>query len=151
MQLNSILTSARTLCRASATSKKRALENLAQFISEDLKTVSADDLFGSLLARERLGSTGLGDGIAIPHCRVKAVDRPLGALVSLDQPIDFESIDDSPVDLIFVLVVPEEATDEHLNILAGLAERFSDPEFCRALRAATTDRELYDAAMRYDG
>lgn len=126
------------------------LENLAQFISEDLDELDADELFGALLARERLGSTGLGDGIAIPHCRFPTVDRALGALVTLEQPVDYEAIDDQPVDLLFVLVVPEEATQEHLNILAALAERFSNPDFCRALRRARSNDELYQLAISAD-
>lgn len=148
MQLESILSPSRTLCRVAATSKKRALENLAQFISEDLDELAADELFAALLARERLGSTGLGDGIAIPHCRLRGVDRAVGTLVTLEQPIDFEAIDDKPVDLLFVLVVPDEATQEHLNILAGLAERLSDADYCQGLRAARSNEELYQRAVR---
>lgn len=147
MQLESILTPARTLCGAPGTSKKRVLENLAQFIAENLPDTEADDLFASLLARERLGSTGLGEGIAIPHCRLKSVNTAIGCLVTLEQPIEFESVDDKPVDVLFVLLVPEAATQEHLNVLAALAERFSNPVYCQALRSARSDEELYRVAI----
>ncbi|MDX9875573.1 MAG: PTS IIA-like nitrogen regulatory protein PtsN [Spongiibacteraceae bacterium] len=147
MQLESILTPARTLCDAPGTSKKRVLENLAQFLAEDLPDTDAADLFARLLARERLGSTGLGGGIALPHCRLKSVERAIGCLVTLAQPIEFEAVDDNPVDVLFVLLVPEAATQEHLNVLAALAERFSDPAYTESLRAASTSEELYEAAI----
>lgn len=149
MRLDTILTPARTLCRTTASSKKRALENIAQFICQQLPGFDANTLFGNLVARERLGSTGLGQGIAIPHCRLKDLDRVVGSLITLEQPIDFESIDDKPVDILFVLIVPDQATQEHLNTLAALAELFNQSEFCERLRAATSAEQLYDAAVSY--
>lgn len=149
LQLATILTPARCLCRAPGTSKKRVLENISQFIGEQVEQLDADELFANLLARERLGSTGLGGGIAIPHCRLKQLDRVIGALITLEQPIDFEAIDDKPVDLLFTLVVPEQATQEHLNTLAALAELFSQPGFCQRLREAETAAALYAAAVEY--
>ncbi len=149
MQLDAILTPARTLCRISASSKKRVLETAAQLICQDLPGFDANMLFGNLVARERLGSTGLGQGIAIPHCRLKDLDRVVGSLITLEQPIDFESIDDRPVDILFVLIVPDEATQEHLNTLAALAELFNQSEFCVQLRAARDAGQLYDAALSF--
>jgi PTS system nitrogen regulatory IIA component len=149
MRLDTILTPARTLCRAPASSKKRVLENIAQFICQDLTGFDPNVLFANLVARERLGSTGLGQGIAIPHCRLKDLDRVVGSLITLEQPIDFEAIDDKPVDILFVLIVPEQATQEHLNTLAALAELFNQNEFCERLRAAESAAALYDAAVTY--
>lgn len=149
MQLTTILTPERCLCRAPGTSKKRVLETISQFIGKQVDQLDADELFGNLLARERLGSTGLGGGIAIPHCRLKQLDRVIGALITLEQSIDFEAVDDKPVDLLFTLVVPEQATQEHLNTLAALAELFSQPAFCERLRAADTPAALYAAAVEY--
>jgi len=149
MRLDTILTPARTLCRTSGSSKKRVLENIAQFICQDLPGFDANTLFGNLVARERLGSTGLGQGIAIPHCRLKDLDHVIGSLITLEQPIDFESIDDKPVDLLFVLIVPDQATQEHLNTLAALAELFNQNEFCERLRSARSNEQLYDAAVTY--
>jgi PTS system nitrogen regulatory IIA component len=150
MRLDTILSPARTLCRAAASSKKRVLENISQFICEELPGFDANALFGNLVARERLGSTGLGNGIAIPHCRLKDLDRVIGSLVTLEQPIEFESIDDRPVDILFVLIVPEQATQEHLNTLAALAELFSQEAFCQRLRDATSSEELYRAAVSFN-
>ena len=104
-------------------------------------------ILDAFMARERLGSTGLGQGIAIPHCRLDTVSRCTGALLTLANPINFDAPDRQPVDLLFVLVVPSEATDEHLKILAELAQRFSDANYCQRLRAASTDAELYQAAL----
>ena len=145
--IEQILTPERTLCGAPASSKKRVLENIAQFICEDVTSLDPDDLFSNLIARERLGSTGLGQGIALPHSRMRNCSGVIGSLVTLQQPIDFESVDDQPVDILFVLIVPEEAHQDHLNTLAVLAERFSHSEYCRALRAARDSRALYDAAI----
>lgn len=150
MQLDTILSPARTLCRAAASSKKRVLENIAQLIGEELPGFDASALFANLVARERLGSTGLGSGIAIPHCRLKDLDRVVGSLVTLAQPIEFESPDDRPVDILFALIVPEQATQEHLNTLAALAELFSQEAFCRRLRDATDSEQLYRAAVSFD-
>ncbi len=147
MQLESILTPQRTLRGAPASSKKRVLENVSRFICEDITSLDPDELFSNLVARERLGSTGLGQGIALPHCRLKNCSGIVGSLITLQQPIDFEAIDDEPVDILFVLIVPEEATQDHLNTLAALAERFSDSRYVARLRAAGSDRDLYEYAI----
>lgn len=144
--LVNILTPGRSLCRAPGGSKKRLFETLARIISEDQPSLTSDEIFTQLIAREKLGSTGLGQGIAIPHCRVGPCSQPLGALVSLAQPIDFDAPDDQPVDLLFALLVPGEAHQQHLDILANVAGLFSQEEFCRRLRAATDDQALYDIA-----
>ncbi|HUH36861.1 MAG TPA: PTS IIA-like nitrogen regulatory protein PtsN [Spongiibacteraceae bacterium] len=149
MLLSTILSPERTLCGALASSKKRVLENAASFIAESLPGVKSDELFANLVNRERLGSTGLGEGIAIPHCRLKSIQQVVGSLITLAEPIDFEAIDDRPVDILFVLVVPEDATDEHLKTLAGLAELFSQPAFVDQLRQATDSDALYRAAVSY--
>jgi PTS system nitrogen regulatory IIA component len=146
MQINTILTPGRTLCHAPGASKKRVIENIAHFISEDIPQLDADELFDQMVARERLGSTGLGNGIAIPHCRIKNCSAITGCLVTLEEAIDFDSIDGQPVDIVFALLVPEEAHDEHLQALAKLAEHFNQPDFCQALRAANDNGALFNAA-----
>ncbi len=148
MQLESLLTPARTQCGAPGSSKKRVLENIAHFISQDIPNLNVDDLFNSLIARERLGSTGLGNGIAIPHCRIAHCSTTVVALFSLKEAIDFDAVDGEPVDLLFVLLVPEEAHDEHLTVLAELARRFNDPSYCQQLRQATDSQSLFDAACK---
>ncbi|MFA7553764.1 MAG: PTS IIA-like nitrogen regulatory protein PtsN [Spongiibacteraceae bacterium] len=147
MKLTSILSPGRTLCDAPGSSKKRTLETIAQFICQDIPDLNPNELFDSFIARERLGSTGLGDGIAIPHCRIKNCEEVIGSLIKLEQAIDFDAADGKPVDLLFVLIVPEEATDEHLQVLAMLAKSFSDPEYCQRLRKAKDNEELYYQAI----
>lgn len=147
MQLDTILSPGRTLCGAPGISKKRTLENIAHFICEDIPTLDANDLFDNLVARERLGSTGLGQGIAIPHSRMKSCNKIIGSLIKLQRPVDFDAIDSEPVDLLFVLLVPEQATDEHLKVLSELAQRFSNAEFCNNLRQAENNEALFSAAM----
>jgi nitrogen PTS system EIIA component len=149
IKLQTILTPARTLCQAAAASKQQALESAAQFIGENLPALDGAVLFNNLLARERLGSTGLGNGIAIPHCRLAHLDAVIGALITLRQPIDFSAVDDKPVDILFVLLAPERATQEHLNALAALAELFSDDAFCHQLRTAQTAEQLYRTAVEF--
>ena len=148
MLIETILSPGRTLCGVPGSSKKRVLENIAGCISEDINTIDADQLFNSLLAREKLGSTGLGNGIAIPHCRMKDCTKIIGGLVKLQEPIDFDAIDGEPVDLIFVLLVPEEAHDEHLQVLASIVQMFSDKDFCQQLRDAEDNNTLYQLAIR---
>lgn len=118
-------------------SKKRLLETLARLLATDHPHLEPDLVFERLLERERLGSTGLGHGIALPHARVKEVPRSLGAFVSLAHGVDYDAADGEPVDLAFALLVPETATEEHLQLLAELAGRFNDPEVRRRLRQAT--------------
>lgn len=147
MQLQTILAPRRTLCGVQGSSKKRILDILARQIAQDIPTLNADDLFRSLVARERLGSTGLGHGIAIPHCRIENCTGTVGALIKLSEPIDFDAIDGEPVDIIFALLVPEEACDDHLQTLATLAGMFSDASFRNQLRQAQTDEDLYKLAI----
>ena len=109
---------------------------------------TADDIFERLLNRERLGSTGIGEGIAIPHCRLPACDKAFGVLLRLEQAIDYDAIDRQPVDLVFALLVPEEATDEHLQVLSMLARNFSEAEFRQALRNAPDSKQLYQRALK---
>jgi len=110
-------------------SKKRVFEQ-AGLLFENNHQIARIQVFDSLFAREKLGSTGLGQGIAIPHGRIKGLKEAVGALVRLKQPIAFDAPDGQPVNLVFVLLVPEKATDLHLQILSELAQMFSD----RALR-----------------
>lgn len=144
MQLSSILTPERTLFGAPGSSKKRVLENVASFICEDIPTLDPLKLFEKLIEREKLGSTGLGKGIAIPHCRINNCTSVIGTLITLDNPVDFYAIDGQKVDLLFVLLVPEEAHEEHLKALAKLAELFSQQQFCDQLRSSKNSEALYN-------
>ncbi|MCZ6831467.1 MAG: PTS IIA-like nitrogen regulatory protein PtsN [Gammaproteobacteria bacterium] len=149
LDLKTVLTPERTLCRALGASKKRLFESAANLISENHSELTASDVFGSLLAREKLGSTALGDGIAIPHCRISQCIAAVGTLITLEEPIDFDAPDSKPVDILFVLLVPEEAQQEHLTILGGLAELLSNKEFCQGLRDASDSQELHRFAVEF--
>lgn len=147
MDIQSIISPSRTLCGIEGVSKKRALEILATTIAEDVPAIDADDLFRRLIARERLGSTGIGHGIAIPHCRVSNCDGTLGALITLKEPIEFDAIDSEPVDVLFAMLVPEHAQDDHLQTLASLASMLNDANYRDSLRQAQSDRDLYQVAV----
>jgi PTS system nitrogen regulatory IIA component len=124
-------------------SKKRALEELSKLIAEDQPQLNATEIFDSLIARERLGATGVGYGIAIPHGRIKNCSKTTGAFIQLSEGVDFDAIDNQPVDMMFALAVPEESTDEHLQVLALLATMFKDAGFREKLRKAKTVEEIH--------
>lgn len=149
MQLETILTPERCFCKMAGVSKKRFLTTISEAIAGDSGYLDANQVYTALTARENLGSTGIGNGIAIPHCRVRDCREIIGALVTLEQGIDFDSVDSRLVDLLFVLIVPEEERDEHLKVLGGLAELFHQEEFCRALRGTATSAELYEIAVNF--
>lgn len=117
-----------------AASKKRVLEEAAHLLAAGADEPTAEQIFERLLERERLGSTGLAGGVALPHARMPGVTDARGAFLRLAAPVEFDAMDGQPVDLVFALLVPEEATEEHLQLLAGLARLFSDNALCARLR-----------------
>jgi PTS system nitrogen regulatory IIA component len=125
-----------------ATSKKRLLEHAA-LLFENEHRLERNKVFDSLFARERLGSTGLGQGVAIPHGRIKGLKAPLIAVMRAEAPVPFESPDAQPVRLLVVLLVPEHATEEHLEILSELAEILSDSAIRDSLLAATDPAAIF--------
>ncbi len=142
MQLTDLLSPDRIACNVDAHSKKRALEELSELIAHDQSFISPTEIFDSLLSRERLGGTGIGHGVAIPHGRVKNSNHTTAALIRLQDGIDFDAIDDKPVDLLFALVVPENASEDHLAILALLAKLFQNADFRSQLRAQKTPEDI---------
>lgn len=144
MHLIDLLAPNRVVAGASVTSKKRLLELLAQLLGEDRGAETERVIFDSLCAREKLGSTALGQGVAIPHGRHATLTSAVGAFVRLGEPIDFGAPDGKPVDLLFALGVPEHFTNQHLLLLSQLAEMFSDPAFTARLRAAANSAALFD-------
>ena len=148
--LNDILTPGRTACQVMGISKKRLFETIAGLVSDDYPGLPHHEVLDQLNARERLGSTGMGEGIAIPHCRVANCASPIGALLTLKEGIEYDAPDGRPVDLLFVLLVPEEAHQEHLDILAEIARLFSQHDFCKRLRSASSASSLYDIACAGD-
>jgi PTS system nitrogen regulatory IIA component len=124
-------------------SKKRVLEHVSEMLAMDTARLGWNEIFDSLVNREKLGSTGLGKGVALPHGRMKMLDKPVCAFVKLDRPVDFDAADNQPVDLVFALLVPEDSTEEHLQVLSMIAELFSNPSFCSGIRACDSDVCLY--------
>ncbi|WP_286237291.1 PTS IIA-like nitrogen regulatory protein PtsN [Neptuniibacter halophilus] len=148
MQVNELLTPSSTLCGLEGGSKKRILEVIAEQIAEQHPELDSSSIFNGLHGREKLGSTGIGDGVAIPHCRLADCQDAIGFLIKLDAAVDFDAIDSKPVDLLFALVVPEDATSEHLQTLASIAELFSQEEVRAALREVQNDKDLFETVNR---
>ena len=149
MQLEDILTPGRCLCAIEGYSKKRLFYRISELIADDAPGVDAEAVFHALMAREQLGSTGLGHGIAIPHCRVEGCTEVLGVLVTLGEAIDFDAMDDRPVDLLFFLVVPDAKDDDHVRALAAVAALFSDGDFCFTLRNTGDADDLYTVSVTH--
>lgn len=133
--LDQILAPECVRCNVPAGSRKRTLQVLGEIFADADPELSALSVFDRLVARERLGSTGLGEGCALPHARVPGLGRTLAAFLRLRAGVDFDSPDHEPVDLVFGLLVPEESTDEHLEILAAIAGVFSDARVRSSIRS----------------
>ncbi|MFS2122519.1 PTS IIA-like nitrogen regulatory protein PtsN [Pseudomonas sp. Pseusp97] len=143
IRLEQILTPGRSLVNVPGGSKKRVLEQIASLVARELPGFDSQDIFDSLVARERLGSTGFGNGIAIPHCRLTGCQSPISAILHLDHPVDFDALDGAPVDLVFVLLVPEAATEEHLELLRQIASMLDRSDVRDRLRHAANGEDLY--------
>jgi PTS system nitrogen regulatory IIA component len=141
-RLASILTAAHVLVQLEVSSKKRAFEE-AGLLFENLHGLSRALVADSLFSRERLGSTGLGHGVAIPHGRIKGLKSPMAAVFQLASPIAFEAPDELPVGLMIFLLVPEAATQKHLEILSEIAEMLSDAHLRERLACSSSTADLY--------
>jgi len=129
-------------CDCKAASKKRVLERVGELLATSAPNLSPEEIFEQLLERERLGSTGLGHGVALPHARLKGINQACGVLVRLEAGVDYDAIDGQPVDLVFGLLVPHDATQEHLQLLAKLAALFSKESFRNQLREVKDCEEV---------
>ena len=143
-QIAQLLPEANIALNLEATSKKRLFEQIGALF-ESHSQIARSVVFDSLFARERLGSTGLGQGIAIPHGRIKGLKQAMGAFVRPQQPIPFDAPDGKPVEQVFVLLVPEHATEQHLELLSELAQMFSERAFRERLAAAPDAASAWDA------
>ena len=152
MKISDVLSPELTRCAFSGRSKKRIIEALSQLLAEHLNGGNElyERLFDNFVAREKLGSTGLGKGVAIPHCRTSGVKKIHGCLVKLTHPVDFDAIDDQPVDLIFALVVPEEKNDEHLSTLARIASIMQNDDYRQRLRNCSEDAILFNTVLELE-
>ncbi|MBQ0132595.1 MAG: PTS sugar transporter subunit IIA [Comamonas sp.] len=141
-RLASILSPAQVVVSVDATSKKRAFEE-AGLLFEGLHGLARALITDSLFARERLGSTGLGHGVAIPHGRIKGLKAPMAAVFQLTRPIGFDAPDEQPVQLLIFLLVPEAATQQHLEILSEIAELLSDSHLRETMKSTTDAQVLH--------
>jgi len=142
MEINDLISSEQVVASLRVTSKKQALQELARRAAE-ISGEHERAVFDVLMERERLGTTGVGNGIAIPHGKLASLDRLHGLFARLDQPVDFQAIDDQPVDLIFLLLAPESAGADHLKALARVSRLLRDKAICKKLRGTDTPDGLF--------
>lgn len=153
--MNHLFDISRISCRVSLSSKKKCLLSLADLIEHSLDENELDDgvdmeVIDALTARERLGCTGLGHGVAIPHGRVDFISKPIGAAITLDHPVEFDAADGEPVDIIIGLLIPEAEVDGHLKILAGLAKFFNEKDNRNAMRNSNSAEEILTFLQNLD-
>ncbi|MEX1082617.1 MAG: PTS sugar transporter subunit IIA [Halofilum sp. (in: g-proteobacteria)] len=144
-----LLAPERVRCKETIGSKKRALDLGAELLAAAAPGMSQVDIFNALNTRERLGSTGLGHGTALPHGRLENLESPVAACLTLAEPVDFDAPDRQRVDVLFVLLVPRDCSSEHLRILAELAEMFNDPNLRDALRAQTEPAAIIECLREW--
>lgn len=142
MLIGDLLTQERIRFDVQSSSKKRLLELISKELARNSESLSEREVFESLCARERLGSTGLGNGVAIPHGRVKGSETVQASFIRLKKPLPFDAVDGKPVDLLFAMTVPEECNEDHLKLLAQVAELFADPDLLEKLRQAENSGAL---------
>ena len=133
-----------------ATSKKRVIENLSRMLAANTSAATAEKIFQVLFERERLGSTGLGKGVAIPHARVPGLTHTVAAMLTLETPIEFEAADNKHIDIAFGLLVPEDDTEHHLQHLSRLVTLFRDEEICSRIREASSANAIFELLLSID-
>jgi PTS system nitrogen regulatory IIA component len=143
MDLQRLLTPARVILNLRAADKRALLQDLAGRIAPSAG-LEREAVLAALLAREELGSTGVGRGFALPHARLDRLENFVGLFARLAAPITFDAIDEQPVDLVFLLLIPGQAANEHLAVLAAISRRMRDPACARRLRQAASEAEAYD-------
>ena len=144
MDICELIDSERISCNAHEKSKKRALEHASQLLASSTPNLTPEEIFNSLIERERLGSTGVGHGVALPHGRLHGREQAVAAFIKLENAVEYDSIDNEPVDLLYALLVPDHFTDEHLKIISQLANLFSDAEFRNQLRRCENVEQIYE-------
>ena len=142
MLISDLLSPERIRLDVQSSSKKRLLEVISEELARNSDEFSKREIFESLCARERMGSTGLGKGVAIPHGRVKGSRHVQASFIRLKKPVPFDAVDGEPVDLLFCLAVPEDCGEDHLRLLAQVAELFSDADVLRELRGAENSARM---------
>lgn len=143
MELTNILTEHRSIILPESNGKKRVLEQAAKLIAEDLEDVTFQQVFRGFVEREKIGSTAIGHGVALPHIRTEKLKQPKAAFIRLNSSINFADIGEHPVDLIFALAVPDDNAQAHLDLLAQISEQFSQKDFRKQLRQAENAQQLW--------
>ena len=147
MILEHLIKADSVLCNAQARSKKHCLEILSELLAQNNPDIASEEIFGKLIERERLGCTGLQEGVAFPHCRMTGLHNSVAALMKLSEPVDFDAADGMPVDLVFGMMVPEDIDATHYADVGLLSSFLSESDLRDRLRAATSSSELYEALM----
>ncbi|MCC2617853.1 PTS IIA-like nitrogen regulatory protein PtsN [Aestuariibacter halophilus] len=145
MNITDILSPDCTRCAVQGTSKKRILEIISEIAASHISQSDQATILASLLNRERMGSTGIGNGIALPHGRLAGLDKVTAILVTTESSIDFDAIDNQPVDVFFAILVPEDQAQGHLQTLATVAGCLNDKQRVKEMRSATQNQELFEA------
>lgn len=145
MDIQAIVSLDRTECAVQCNSKKRILEIIADIAAKQNENIDQVTVLNSLMSRERMGSTGIGNGIALPHGRLAGLEKVIAIVVTSTPAIDFDALDEKPVDIFFALLVPEEQTEGHLQTLATVAGKLSNKETIKAIRRATTSDDILSA------
>jgi PTS system nitrogen regulatory IIA component len=140
MNISELLIPERIACCPQIGSKKRLLETISELLARKVPQLGKNEIFNSLISR----------GVAIPHGRLGGLQRPVCAFIKLEQPIEFDALDGQPVDLVFALIVPEDSSDDHLQILSAIAALFSSPAFCSRLRECGDDACLFQLLTQRD-
>ncbi|MEP7704037.1 PTS IIA-like nitrogen regulatory protein PtsN [Paraglaciecola sp. 25GB23A] len=143
MEIKDVLHPDCTLCAVQGTSKKRILELISNIASKHIVDIDQATILASLMNREKMGSTGIGNGIALPHGRLKDLKKVVAVVMTNDTPIEFDAIDKQPVDIFFAILVPEEQANEHLGTLSVIAAKLTDKDTLNRMRAAQSDEELF--------
>ncbi|MGJ8680667.1 PTS IIA-like nitrogen regulatory protein PtsN [Paraglaciecola sp.] len=145
MEIKDILHPDCTLCAVKGSSKKKILELISHTANQLLPDIDQATILSSLMCREKMGSTGIGGGIALPHGRIKSLENVLALLITSETPIQFEAIDNAPVDIFFAILVPEEKASEHLSTLSTIAQKLNDKSTLDKIRSAKTHQALFEA------
>ena len=144
MEIKDILHPDCTLCAAQGTSKKRVLELISQIANQYLIDIDQATILSSLTCREKMGSTGIGNGIALPHGRLKDLENVTAIVVTSENPIHYDAIDNAPVDIFFAILVPEDKASEHLGTLSAIATKLNNKDTLSQMRKAKTNQELFE-------
>ncbi|MDJ0709311.1 MAG: PTS sugar transporter subunit IIA [Woeseiaceae bacterium] len=147
MSLQEIIKPDGVLCNATARSKKHCLEILSELLIRNHPDIASDDIFECLIERERLGCTGLDRGAAFPHCRVDGIDESVAVLIKLSEPVDFDSPDGEPVDIVLGMIVPSEVDDSHRADIKLVTQVLADDGLRARLREMNSSKDLYDALI----